>query len=106
MNWKTGALIIVLLDFAALTTWAVYKVGYLGIFAAGLAGPGAMQVLADLILFGGLACLWMIADARTRGANPWPYVVITLFAGSFGPLLYLLVREWQGARVAPQVARS
>src|SRR5699024_1310705 len=93
MNWKTGVLLLVLLDFAALTAWALYEVGYLGIFAAGLSGPASMQILADLVILGGLACLWIIADARARGANPWPYVVITLFAGAFGPLLFLLARQ-------------
>ena len=93
MNWKTGILVLVLLDFTALTGWALYEVGYLGIFQAGLVGPGAMQVLADLVIVCGLACVWMVADARARGANPWPYVLITLAAGSFGPLLYLLQRQ-------------
>ncbi len=95
MNWKTGILVLILLDFAVLTTWAIYEVGYLGIFAAGLTGPGAMQVLADLVIVCALACVWMVADARARGTNPWPYVVITLLAGSFGPLLYLLQRHRQ-----------
>lgn len=104
MNWKTGVLVLVLLDFAALTGWAMYEVGYFGIFAAGLAGPGAMQILADLVILGALACVWMVADARARGANPWPFVVITLFAGSFGPLLYLLARQRRTAgRPSPAV---
>lgn len=103
MNWKTGVLVLVLLDFAALTAWALYDVGYLGIFAAGLSGPASMQILADLVILGGLACLWMIADARAHGTNPWPYVVITLLAGSFGPLLYLLARQ-RRKHVAPQFA--
>jgi len=103
MNWKTGVLLLVLLDFAALTVWALYEVGYLGIFAAGLASPASMQILADLIILGGLSCLWMIVDARAHGANPWPYVVLTLLTGSFGPLLYLLVRQ-RRAYVAPQTA--
>lgn len=97
MNWKIGILVLVLLDFAALSGWAIYEVGYLGIFAAGLAGPGAMQVLADLVIACALACVWMITDARSQGMNPWPYVLITLVAGSFGPLLYLLRRQWRPA---------
>lgn len=103
MNWKTGILVLVLLDFAALTGWAIYEVGYLGIFAAGLVGPGAMQILADLLILGALACVWMVADARARGVNPWPYVVITLLGGSFGPLLYLLARQ---RRVAARPTRA
>lgn len=93
MNWKTAVLMFVLLDFAALSGWAIYEIGYLGIFAAGFAGPGAIQVLADLVIVCGLACVWMITDARRHRGNAWPYVLITLFAGSFGPLLYLLQRQ-------------
>lgn len=103
MNWKVILLLFVIIDFGALTAWAIYEVGYFGIFEAGLAGPGAMQVLVDLVIVCGLACLWMLADARRSGLNPWPYVVITLFAGSFGPLLYLLRREW-GSAQSPAIA--
>lgn len=106
MNWKIGLIILALLDFAALSLWAMYEVGYVGIFAAGLSSPGAMQILADVIILALLACLWLVADARARGLNPWPYVVITLCAGSFGPLLYLLVREWRGAGQRSRAAVS
>jgi hypothetical protein len=34
-----------------------------------------------------------VADGRARGINPWPFVVITVVAGSFGPLFYLVARE-------------
>ena len=44
-----------------------------------------------------LSIIWMVIDARQRGANPWPFVVVTLFLGSFGPLLYLFAREWRNA---------
>lgn len=94
MNRKTLLIAFVIVDFALLTAWAIVEVGYLGIFAAGLANPGALQILVDLVILGVLACGWMIADARRRRTNPWPYVLVTLFLGSFGPLLYLLRREW------------
>ena len=35
----------------------------------------------------------MIGDAKTSGVNPWPFVVLTLAAGAFGPLFYLVARE-------------
>jgi hypothetical protein len=49
-------------------------------------------VLADLAILALLSCLWMVADSRTSGVPAWPFIVLTIFAGSFGPLLYLIVR--------------
>ena len=40
-----------------------------------------------------MACIWMVNDARARGQNAWPFVALTLALGSFGPLLYLALRE-------------
>jgi hypothetical protein len=45
-----------------------------------------------------LAIFWMLRDAARCGRNPWPYVVATLFLGSFGPLFYLLVGELSAER--------
>lgn len=85
------ALIVVLLAFGALSTKALIDHGYLGIFAFHFTATAGMQVLTDLVIVCTLAILWMVADARRNGRNPWPYVVLTLTAGSFGPLLYLLL---------------
>lgn len=104
MNLRTLLLALVLIDFAALTGYAVIHVGYLGIWQAGMADWGAVQVLADLAIALGLVCIWMVFDARERGFNPWPYLAITLVAGSFGPLLYLLRRESVSRRVAADPA--
>ncbi|MEX2482423.1 MAG: DUF2834 domain-containing protein [Gammaproteobacteria bacterium] len=104
MNWKTLLLGFVLFDFAVLSIYAMSQVGYLGIWQAGLASWGAVQLLVDLVILAGLAVLWMIGDARARGLNPWPYVLITFAAGSFGPLLYLLRREWRAGRLLAQPA--
>jgi len=53
---------------------------------------GGGQVLADLVILAVLASLWMVADARERGLNAWPFVIITLVVGSFGPLFSLVLR--------------
>ena len=79
--------------FALLTLRAVDAVGYLGIFAAGLDNWGAAQIFADLVILAVLAMAWIITDARAHGLNPWPFVLATAVAGSFGPLTYLLWRE-------------
>lgn len=97
MNWRIILLLVVLADFAALSAYALVQVGYIGLFQVGLSSWAGIQVLIDLVIACGLICLWMIADGRRRGLNPWPFVAITLAAGSFGPLLYLLRRELVGA---------
>lgn len=84
-------LALVTLDFAVLSGYAMMEQGYLGIWLYQFANPAGWQVLADLIIVSTLAMVWMVADARRSGRNAWPYVAITVFAGSFGPLLYLLV---------------
>ena len=100
MKASTIILSIVLIDFLALTAYAVSQVGYLGILEAGLASWGSAQIFADLVIACSLAVVWMVVDARERGLNPWPYVGVTLFAGSFGPLLYLLRRARSVNRTA------
>ena len=53
----------------------------------------AAQVFADFVVLAVLVCGWMIRDARERRLVAWPFVLITLVAGSFGPLLYLVMRD-------------
>lgn len=106
MDWKKWLLLLVLVDFLAITGYAMMQVGYLGIWQAGLSDWGSMQILADLVIAAGLICVWMVADARARGANPWPYVVVTLTGGMLGPLLYLLLRPSTAARGAAASAAA
>jgi hypothetical protein len=44
----------------------------------------------------------MVSDAKKRGANPWPYLALTLATGSGGLLAYLIVRVGEPA---PRAAR-
>jgi len=81
----------ILLPFSALSAYAVAKVGYIGIFAYHLPSPAGWQVLTDLVIALLLILTWMLRDASRNGRTAWPYVVITLLLGSFGPLLYLLL---------------
>ena len=93
MSTRFLLLLMVIVAFAVLTVLALADVGYLGIIAPHFQSFGEGQVLADLVIALVLACSWMIADGRTSGLNPWPFVVLTLLAGSFGPLFYLVARQ-------------
>ena len=93
MSARLSALLVVLTLFSVLTALALIDVGYFGILEPHFKSWGEGQVLADLVILGALACLWMIADARECGLSVWPFLVVTLFLGSYGPLLYLVARE-------------
>lgn len=88
-------LILVLAAFGAFSTYAMWQVGYLGIWQAGMASLGAWQVLLDLVIMSFIALGFIWRDARHTGRAVWPFAVLTVAAGSFGPLLYLLL-EPQG----------
>jgi len=90
---KRGAIILTLLAFGALSVVALAEHGFSGIFRHQLLNTGGMQVLADLAIALVLCLYWMWKDARARGRNPLPWVGLTLVAGSFGPLIYLLTRK-------------
>ena len=90
---RTALLLLILLAFGAYSLYVMWEVGYLGIWRAGFANAAALQVLLDLVITCLLISGWMIVDARERGLTAWPFVGITIAAGSFGPLLYLLYRE-------------
>ena len=64
--------------------------GLAGILGAIAHTSGPMQIFADLIIALTLVMVWMWRDAKNTGRNIWPWIVITLVAGSFGPLLYFI----------------
>jgi hypothetical protein len=93
MSGRLMALLLVIAAFGVLSAIALMDVGYLGIISPHFRSWGAAQVFADLVILAVLACVWMVNDARERGLAVWPFILITLVAGSFGPLCYLLTRE-------------
>jgi ABC-type Fe3+-siderophore transport system permease subunit len=98
MTTRLLALSVVIALFGALTAIALADVGFIGIVAPHFQSWGAGQVLADLVILALLSCIWMVRDASARGLNAWPFVLVTLVAGSFGPLFYLVVRERRARR--------
>lgn len=90
---QRSLLIITLILFTALSAEAMWIHGYLGILLPHFQSFGAGQVLVDLVIALTLVMIWMWHDAKARGRTIWPWIVFTLVAGSFGPLLYLLTQK-------------
>jgi hypothetical protein len=103
MSGRLIAPLLVIAGFGVLSALALRDVGYLGIIAPHLQSWGGAQVLTDLVILAVLACVWMISDARERGLPAWPFILVTLVAGSFGPLLYLVARELRSTAGRPVV---
>jgi len=73
----------------------MWKIGYMGIWQAGIESPGSLQILLDLAVCCLLICSWIKNDAQARGVNPYPWIVATFTSGSLAILVYLIVREYQ-----------
>lgn len=96
MKLSAPTLGIVIAAFAVLTGLALADVGYLGIFEPHFRSWGGAQVFADLSILALLSCWWMHEDSRRSGVPAWPFIVLTLAAGSFGILFYLTARAMKG----------
>jgi hypothetical protein len=94
-----SAALFALVGFAALNVFAAVTagVGELGRAVLGVNAWSAVLV-TDLALALAMVSVWVYRDARRRGKSPLPYLVLTLATGSIGPLLYVLVRDDDGAK--------
>ena len=97
MNGMRIGLSVVLAAFSALSGYAVYLHGLVGLAELATANAVAITLSVDLVIALTLVTVWMWRDARDRGVSPIPYALLTLVAGSVGPLLYLVRREDLGA---------
>jgi hypothetical protein len=104
MSGRLIALFAVIVGFGVLSAFALMDVGYFGILEQHFRSWGGAQVLVDLVILAVLACVWMVNDARERGLSVWPFIALTLVAGSFGPLLYLVARELRSTARRPASA--
>jgi hypothetical protein len=104
MSTNLILLLLVTVAFGVLTGIALADVGYMGIFRPHFQAWGPAQVFFDLVIVAALGCIWMVKDARSRGRNPWPYVVLTLAGGCFGILFYLIARELKSSEAQSAAA--
>ena len=84
-----AALTPVLVGFTLLTAVALWQHGYWGILAPHFKSSGAAQVLVDLVIALSLVLAWMWPEAKRTNRRFWPWFLLTLVLGSFGPLLFL-----------------
>src|SRR5215813_6837671 len=106
MNAKQMGLSVVLAGFSALTAYAVYHHGFVGVFEQVLANPATTTLFVDLSISLTLVLAWMWNDARARGASFLPFALVTLLLGSIGPLLYLILRAGNEERTAARLATA
>ena len=82
--------ILILIPFSILSLYALMKVGYIGIFDYHRHSPAGWQVFTDLVIACVLLLALIVPEAKRRGINPWPFVLLTVVLGSFGPLAYFV----------------
>ncbi len=102
MNQRLALLLGVFLVFAAYTlyVWLTADVGLIAFLKTLPFNAWSTQILVDLSLACALMCVWMFVDTRARGKAPRtviPFILLTVFLGTLGPLLYLIVRERSAA---------
>ncbi len=90
---KRWMALIILIPFTLLSGYAIAQVGYLGILDYNRYSPAGWQVFTDLVIALVLVLSWLVPEARKNNRNPWPWVLITVLMGSFGPLLYLVTEK-------------
>ena len=93
MTLRLVLLLAAIFGLGVLTVLAVMDVGYFGILEPHFQTWGGAQVFVDLVIACLLAVIWMVYDSSRSGVPAWPFIIVTLGAGSFGPPLYLVVRE-------------
>jgi Terpene cyclase DEP1 len=91
---------VTLVLFGVLTAVALQQHGYMGILTPHFVSTAGGQVLADLVIALTLVLFWLVRDAKRTGRNALPWVALTLVAGSFGPLVYLLTKKGETRSVA------
>jgi hypothetical protein len=91
MNGKQMIVGIVWLGFAALTVIMFIRDGS-AVFSMPFDSMTNMVATIDLLIELALVSTWIYFDARRRGTSAIPFIVMTVFLGSLGPLTYLFFR--------------
>lgn len=79
--------------FGALTAVALWHLGSWGDFEPHFKNWGSAQGFDDLVIALPLVMVWMWHNAPALGRYVWPWIGLTLVAGSLGPSLFFLTRS-------------
>ena len=95
---KKIGLVLVLLDFTALTAWALFT-GSLGQTLTQIgSSPWMIQISVDLCIAASFGTAWMWRDAKERGINPLPWALAVVPTGSLALLAYAVRRSFAAER--------
>lgn len=94
---KKIGLVLLLLDFAALTAWAAFTGSGGEQVATLFTNPWGIQISVDLCIAASFAMRWMWKDAKLRGINPLPWVLAVIPTGSLAILAYAVRRSFVDA---------
>lgn len=72
------------------TGFALATDGFWAIFGVATSSWAGAQVFTDLALALLVASRWLARDARSRGMNPWPWLIAFLPLGSLSIVIYML----------------
>jgi drug/metabolite transporter (DMT)-like permease len=104
MGLKNISLVALIL-FGSFSAWVVSQVGYFGVFQNQLDSPAGWQVIIDLIIACLLLLAWIVPDAKSKGRNPWPFIVLTLLLGAIGPLAYFATDKSKTDKIETRSAK-
>ncbi|MBL4729343.1 MAG: DUF2834 domain-containing protein [Gammaproteobacteria bacterium] len=99
---------MILLAFSGFTIYAmlISQESLLAFGARLLSSIDTAQVVIDLYIFCGLACVWMYFDNKSSGKGAisvLPYFLLTAIFASIGPLLYIVVKGFKNDITDPKI---
>ena len=86
-------ILTILILFSILSLNPLIQFGWIGIFKEGFTNSATIQIFVDLAISLFFFIAWLREDVKIHNRNFIFWVIITLTAGSFGPLFYLLTRK-------------
>ncbi|TAG26601.1 MAG: hypothetical protein EAZ37_08760 [Burkholderiales bacterium] len=87
-------LVTVFIAFGALSAYSIhFSGGVLGFLLELTRHPASWQVFFDLVIALSLLLVLIGRDAKASGRPFWPWLLLTLATGSFGPLLYFITAK-------------